>query len=29
MLEQIGLEQTDLPHHSTLVKWFDRVNTAL
>jgi IS5 family transposase len=29
VLTQIGLEPTDLPHHSALVKWFDRIKTAL
>ena len=29
ILEQIGLEPADLPHHSALVKWFDRIKTAL
>jgi IS5 family transposase len=26
---EIGLEPADPPHHSTLVKWFDRIKTAL
>ena len=29
ILGEIGLEPTDLPDHSTLVKWFDRIKTAL
>src|SRR6056297_3791956 len=29
ILGEIGLEPVDLPHHSTLVKWFDRIKTAL
>jgi IS5 family transposase len=29
ILGEIGLEPADLPHHSTLVKWFDRIKTAL
>ena len=29
ILEQIALEPVDLPHHSTLLKWFDRIKTAL
>ncbi|WP_227134348.1 IS5 family transposase [Halorubellus salinus] len=29
ILREIGLEAADLPHHSTLVKWFDRIKTAL
>jgi hypothetical protein len=28
ILGEIGLEPADLPHHSTLVKWFDRIKTA-
>ena len=29
ILGEIGLEPADLPDHSTLVKWFDRIKTAL
>jgi len=29
ILGEIGLKTADLPHHSTLVKWFDRIKTAL
>ena len=29
ILGEIGLDAADLPHHSTLVKWFDRIKTAL
>ena len=29
ILEEIGLKPADLPDHSTLVKWFDRIKTAL
>jgi len=29
ILGEIGLEAADLPDHSTLVKWFDRIKTAL
>jgi len=29
ILGKIGLKPADLPHHSTLVKWFDRIKTAL
>jgi len=29
ILGEIGLEPTDLPDHSTLAKWFDRIKTAL
>jgi len=29
ILVEIGLEPADLPHHSMLVKWFDRIKTAL
>jgi IS5 family transposase len=29
ILGEIGLDATDLPDHSTLVKWFDRIKTAL
>jgi IS5 family transposase len=29
ILGEIGLEPADLPHHSMLVKWFDRIKTAL
>jgi len=29
ILGEIGLEPTDLPDHSTPVKWFDRIKTAL
>ncbi|MBX0325675.1 IS5 family transposase [Halomicroarcula sp. F13] len=29
ILGEIGLEATDLPDHSTLIKWFDRIKTAL
>ena len=29
ILGEIGFEPVDLPHHSTLVKWFDRIKTAL
>ncbi|SEO20465.1 transposase, IS5 family [Halorientalis persicus] len=29
ILGEIGLEAADLPHYSTLVKWFDRIKTAL
>ncbi|MEA5409888.1 IS5 family transposase [Haloarculaceae archaeon H-GB2-1] len=29
ILGEIGLEPADLPHYSTLVKWFDRIKTAL
>jgi len=28
-LGEIGLDAADLPDHSTLVKWFDRIKTAL
>ncbi len=28
-LGEIGLEAADLPHHSMLVKWFNRIKTAL
>jgi len=29
ILGEIGLDAADLPDHSTLVKWFDRIKTAL
>ncbi len=29
VLGDIGLEPADLPDHPTLVKWFDRIKTAL
>jgi len=29
ILGEIGLEAADLPDHSTLVKWFDRIKTAM
>jgi len=29
ILGEIGLDAADLPGHSTLVKWFDRIKTAL
>ncbi|SFT02871.1 IS5 family transposase [Halostagnicola kamekurae] len=29
ILGEIGLEPVDLPDHSTLVKWFDKIKTAL
>src|SRR6056297_1640114 len=29
ILGEIGRFEADLPHHSTLVKWFDRIKTAL
>ena len=29
ILGEIGLDAADLPHHSTLMKWFDRIKTAL
>lgn len=29
ILGDIGLETADLPHQSMLVKWFDRIKTAL
>src|SRR6056297_163282 len=29
ILGEIGLELADLPHHSTLVKWFDKIKKAL
>jgi len=29
ILGEIGLEAADLSQHSTLVKWFDRIKTAL
>ncbi|MFC7132365.1 MULTISPECIES: IS5 family transposase [Salinibaculum] len=29
ILAEIGLDEADLPDHSTLVKWFDRIKTAL
>lgn len=29
ILEEIGLDPADLTHHSTLVKWFDRIKTIL
>ncbi|ELZ04951.1 ISH9-type transposase [Natrialba asiatica DSM 12278] len=29
VLGEIGLKAADLPHHSTLVKWFDRIKTPL
>jgi len=29
ILGEIGLNAADLPDHSTLVKWFDRIKTAL
>jgi IS5 family transposase len=29
ILAEIGLGEADLPDHSTLVKWFDRIKTAL
>ncbi|WP_313684522.1 IS5 family transposase [Halobellus marinus] len=29
ILGEIGLDAADLSHHSTLVKWFDRIKTAL
>jgi IS5 family transposase len=29
ILGEIGLNPADLPHHSTPVKWFDRIRTAL
>jgi len=29
ILWKIGLEPADLPDHSTPVKWFDRIKTAL
>jgi IS5 family transposase len=29
ILEEIGLEPADLPYHSMLVKWFNRIKTAL
>ncbi|SDY35822.1 IS5 family transposase [Halobellus clavatus] len=29
ILGEIGLKPADLPHHSTLVEWFDRIKTAL
>jgi len=29
ILGEIGLEPVDLPDHSTLVKWFERIKTAL
>lgn len=28
ILGEIGLEPADLPHHSTPVKWFDKIKTA-
>ncbi|WP_284009196.1 MULTISPECIES: IS5 family transposase [Haloarcula] len=29
ILGEIGLDTADLPDHSTLIKWFDRIKTAL
>ena len=29
ILAEIGLEPDELPHHSTLVKWFDRITMAV
>jgi IS5 family transposase len=29
ILGEIGLDAADFPNHSTLVKWFDRIKTAL
>lgn len=29
ILGEIGLDADDLPYHSTLVKWLDRIKTAL
>jgi len=29
ILREIGLNAADFPDHSTLVKWFDRIKTAL
>ncbi len=29
ILAEIGLDEDNLPDHSTLVKWFDRIKTAL
>jgi IS5 family transposase len=28
-LREIGVERGDLPHHSTLLKWFGRIETVL